>query len=93
MMTDIVEELENTWVGSGSGTILHDAKIEILRLRAGNKDLADRITEYLQAGGLFNPELMDQFMVQELLFECRAALDNKSQQSQYEKTKPLIISG
>ena len=32
-MTDIIEELENTWVGSGSGTILHDAKIEILRLR------------------------------------------------------------
>lgn len=33
-----------------------------------------RITEYLSAGGLFNPELMDHEKVRDLLIDCRDAL-------------------
>jgi hypothetical protein len=38
------------------------------------KELVDRITEYLSAGGLFNPELMEHEKVRDLLIECRKAL-------------------
>lgn len=34
-------------------------------------NLIDRITEYLAAGGLFNPELMDHAEVQRLLIDVR----------------------
>lgn len=37
--------------------------------------LSERITEYLAAGGLFNPEMMDHDKVSRLLIDCRAALD------------------
>ena len=37
-------------------------------------DLADKITEYLANGGLFNPELMDHGAVRDLLIECKEAL-------------------
>lgn len=45
--------------------------------RAGDgkpADLVQRITAYLALGGLFNPELMDQDEVRDMLIECRAAL-------------------
>jgi hypothetical protein len=38
------------------------------------KELVGRITEYLSAGGLFNPELMDHDKVRDLLIDCREAL-------------------
>lgn len=36
--------------------------------------LAERITEYLSAGGLFNPEMMEHGKVRDLLIDCRAAI-------------------
>lgn len=38
------------------------------------KALAERITEYLSAGGLWNPELMSPEKVRDLLIDCRDAL-------------------
>jgi hypothetical protein len=37
-------------------------------------ELTERITEYLSAGGLFNPELMESAKVRDLLIDCRTAL-------------------
>lgn len=39
-----------------------------------NENLIARITEYLSAGGLFNPELANHEAVRDLLIECRDAL-------------------
>lgn len=36
--------------------------------------LQERITDYLELGGLFNPELMDPAKVRDLLVDCRDAL-------------------
>lgn len=35
----------------------------------------NKITEYLSAGGLFNPELMEHHKVSDLLLECRSELE------------------
>jgi len=40
-----------------------------------NKQLVDKITEYLSTGGLFNPELANHDVVRDLLIECREALN------------------
>jgi hypothetical protein len=37
-------------------------------------DIETRITDYLAAGGLFNPEMMEHEKVRDLLMDCRAAL-------------------
>lgn len=37
-------------------------------------ELAQRITDYLSSGGLFNPEMANHEAVSDLLIECRAAL-------------------
>ena len=37
-------------------------------------ELVARITEYLVAGGLFNPEMMEHEKVRDLLMDCRDAL-------------------
>lgn len=42
------------------------------------KALSSRITEYLIAGGLFNPEMMEHDKVRDLLIDCRAFLDGTS---------------
>jgi hypothetical protein len=42
------------------------------------KQLVDRITEYLSAGGLFNPELMEHQKVRDLLIECREVLSERT---------------
>lgn len=34
-----------------------------------------RITEYLEKGGLFNPELMEHQVVRDLLMDCRKEID------------------
>ena len=39
-----------------------------------NKQLADRITEYLAIGGLFNPELANHAAVRDLLIDIRQHL-------------------
>jgi len=36
--------------------------------------LCAKITQYLEVGGLFNPELMDSEKVRDVLMECREAL-------------------
>lgn len=38
------------------------------------RELVDSITEYLAAGGLFNPELMNHLAVRDLLIECKEVL-------------------
>ena len=42
------------------------------------QELANRITDYLTLGGLFNPELADHKVVRDLLIECREALNDLS---------------
>lgn len=42
------------------------------------RELADRITEYLANGGLFNPEFADHIAVRDLLIECREALNERT---------------
>ena len=42
------------------------------------KPCADRITEYLSSGGLFNPEHMDHEKVRDLLIACREELNRRS---------------
>jgi len=42
-----------------------------------NKELSDRITEYLANGGLFNPELMEHDKVRDLLMDIREYLDRE----------------
>jgi len=42
------------------------------------KELVDRITQYLSAGGLFNPELMEHQKVRDLLIDCRKALNERT---------------
>ena len=39
------------------------------------EQLSNRISEYLSQGGLFNPELMQHNLVQELLLDIRKVLD------------------
>ena len=41
-------------------------------------ELVDRITQYLSAGGLFNPELMEHQKVRDLLIDCRKALNERT---------------
>ena len=36
-----------------------------------------RINQYLQAGGTFNPELMEHDKVRDLLIDCREELESK----------------
>ena len=36
---------------------------------------SERITEYLEKGGLFNPELMEHQAVRDLLMDCRKEVD------------------
>lgn len=36
---------------------------------------SNRITEYLEKGGLFNPELMEHKEVRDLLMDCRKEVD------------------
>jgi hypothetical protein len=48
-----------------------EAQREVNRLA---RELADRITNYLSSGGLFNPELMEHDKVRELLIDNRALL-------------------
>lgn len=38
-------------------------------------DVTERITNYLSAGGLFNPELMDHAKVRDLIIYCRVELE------------------
>lgn len=42
--------------------------------QAGTPSCTERITQYLGAGGLFNPEIMDHDKVRKLLIDCRKEL-------------------
>ena len=50
-----------------------------------NKELVDKITEYLSNGGLFNPELMDHQAVRDLLIQCKESLVLSAEFSQEEE--------
>lgn len=39
------------------------------------QDTIDKINNYLQVGGMFNPELMEHHKVSDLLLECRNVLE------------------
>jgi len=41
------------------------------------ESLSHRITEYLEMGGLFNPESVDHEKVRDLLIDCRELIDDK----------------
>lgn len=41
------------------------------------EELILRITDYLEAGGLFNPEMMEHDKVRDLLVDCREFLRNQ----------------
>ena len=43
-----------------------------------SQELQDRIAEYLCAGGLFNPEMMEHEKVRELLMDIRDYLNEQS---------------
>jgi len=51
-----------------------------------NRALEQRITDYLSAGGLFNPELADHVAVRDLLIDCRKALAQPEQEPVYKVT-------
>jgi hypothetical protein len=40
-----------------------------------HRDVPKRVTEYLSAGGLFNPELMDHKAVQAILLDARDVIE------------------
>jgi hypothetical protein len=39
-------------------------------------DIVERITEYLSAGGLFNPELMEHDKVRDMVIQCRDEIES-----------------
>ena len=43
------------------------------------KPLLDRIQNYLECGGLFNPECMEHDKVRDLIMDCRAILKKASE--------------
>jgi hypothetical protein len=43
------------------------------------KPLLDRIQNYLECGGLFNPELMEHDKVRDLIMDCKAILKKASE--------------
>ena len=50
--------------------------------------LAQRITDYLAGGGLYNPELADHGAVRDLLIDCREALAEQPAQHQCSRSHP-----
>ena len=64
------------WVAAARAAIL--AAFDRRKSGEGGEDaerLSARITEYLSAGGLWNPECMDHDKVRRLLIDCRNAFD------------------
>ena len=49
--------------------------------------LTERIDNYLQNGGLFNPEMMEHEKVRELLLDCRAELARGRARHPYDTEK------
>lgn len=46
-------------------------------MKMTNQELIDKITEYLSAGGLFNPEFMEHDKVRDTLIDVREFLQNE----------------
>src|SRR5208282_1572652 len=56
-------------------------------------EMAERITDYLSKGGLFNPEHMEHDKVRELLMDCREALAaNRAEREKRDKRLVEFIS-
>jgi len=56
----------------------------------GEPDVVARITEYLNNGGLFNPELMDHSKVRDLLIDCRKHIDTLIARLKEQERETLI---
>lgn len=54
---------------------------------------AERITEYLSLGGLFNPEMMNHDAVSALLIDCRAELSRLSALVAWQPTHRHVKTG
>lgn len=46
------------------------------------KELLDRISNYLQSGGLFNPEMMEHDKVHALILDIQTYLENEKKQNE-----------
>ncbi|RZL33307.1 MAG: hypothetical protein EOP35_18210 [Rubrivivax sp.] len=57
---------------------------------ARRADLAQRVTDYLSGGGLFNPELANHDAVRNLLIECRDAFQGPATESSHERDEARI---
>ena len=65
-----VDELEEELLKAQQIKELNDEEI---------KPLLDRIQNYLECGGLFNPECMEHDKVKDLIMDCRAILKKASE--------------
>lgn len=57
------------------------------------RELVARITEYLGAGGLWNPEMMDHDKVRDLLIDCRSALADAPHAAPHGTTETAAVCG
>lgn len=72
-MSDHCPEHAGYYVGCTACYKVREARwrSELSPAQCSAAGLAARITEYLELGGLFNPELMDHDKVRDLLIACR----------------------
>lgn len=65
---------DKKYIGTEIGTLCPDF---------ATVDIIDRITEYLSAGGLFNPEYMEHDKVRNLLIDCRDKITKLIKEKRY----------
>ena len=53
-----------------------------------HRDVPKRVTEYLSAGGLFNPELMDHEAVRDILIDARDVIEIIARERAGKETRP-----
>ena len=71
VMADLIQELERRkFITTPQIKELSDEEI---------KPLLDRIQNYLECGGLFNPECMEHDKVRDLIMDCKAILKKASE--------------
>jgi len=56
-------------------------------------DLAERCTEYLSSGGLFNPEMMEHDKVRDLIIDCRNEVEGLDEEISDLKRALRIAAG
>lgn len=55
-----------------------------------HRDIPARVTEYLSAGGLFNPELMDHEAVRRILIDARDVIEIIARERRAQETSPIL---